>query len=86
MHVKFVRRLIPESPRWLLSKNRKEEALDLLESIARANGTEVNQQLWKEVCASEDKATTDQEKPETIFSLVGHTFFTVTFIATIILW
>jgi len=32
-------RFLPESPRWLLAKGRIEEALKILETLARVNGT-----------------------------------------------
>lgn len=35
----FARRFLPESPRWLLAKGRIEEALKILETLARVNGT-----------------------------------------------
>jgi hypothetical protein len=33
--------IIPESPRWLLSKNRIDEAEDIVQAMARINGKEV---------------------------------------------
>lgn len=68
----------------MLSKNRKEEAFELLEEIAKINETEVNKRLWEQVCA-EDEARKSQE-PETIFTLGGHVSFIITFISTIFLW
>jgi len=36
----FYHAFMPESPRWLLTKNRKNEAIKILETIARGNGKE----------------------------------------------
>jgi hypothetical protein len=39
--------LLPESPRWLISKNQPEKAYEILESVARSNKTNLNRDIWE---------------------------------------
>jgi len=52
---------IPESPRWLLAKNRVQEARKVLEDIAHGNGTVMKSKL---VLSSPDVAARGKEKTE----------------------
>jgi hypothetical protein len=38
---------LPESPRWLLSKNRQEEAREILNGVAKTNKRELKDETWK---------------------------------------
>ena len=38
---------MPESPRWLISKNQPEKAYKILESVARSNKTNLNKEIWE---------------------------------------
>ena len=44
--LEFYQRVLPESPRWLLSKNRQEEAREILEGVARTNKRELKAETW----------------------------------------
>ena len=39
-------RILPESPRWLLSKNRQDDALKIIEGVARTNKRELSKETW----------------------------------------
>ena len=47
--------MLPESPRWLLSKNRQNEALEILNNVARTNKKELS--LFKWNCFLENQQT-----------------------------
>jgi OCT family organic cation transporter-like MFS transporter 4/5 len=56
--------IVPESPRWLLAKKRVAEAFEIIEKIARTNGTELSQntraQFEQEMKKDESKTNLDE--------------------------
>lgn len=60
-------RLIPESPRWLLSKNRVEEAKQAFEKIAEVNGKKAPLDLHQTLKKLADE---NEAKDESIFSYI----------------
>ena len=44
---------MPESARWLVSKNRHDEAFEIVKQIAKSNKRKVNQESWDLFVASE---------------------------------
>lgn len=63
---------LPESPRWLLMKDRLEEANDILKSIAKMNGKELPEEytmkLQKQVRAQKEKGKKAEKNPS-VFAL-----------------
>lgn len=63
---------LPESPRWLLMKDRLEEANDILKSIAKMNGKELPEEytmkLQKQVRAQKEKGNKAEKNPS-VFAL-----------------
>merc|ERR1712212_59079 len=49
--------LIPESPRWLLARNRHKEYVALIESAAKKNGKKLSSQLELELRNGESSGT-----------------------------
>ena len=57
------RRLIPESPRWLLARGRDQEAEDIIRQVARVNGVQLPEKVF-------DKKTLDEaEQREKLWHL-----------------
>ena len=54
-------RITPESPRWLLTRNRKEDAVKLLRKMARGNGTEIPFEVLEEFRNSSDGEGNENE-------------------------
>lgn len=77
-------KLVPESPRWLISKNRTEESLKILNQIAKENERDVDKEKWKIFCSQEDENS--DHKTETFSKMIKHKFFMVVFIFTVLLW
>ncbi|CAG9099055.1 unnamed protein product [Plutella xylostella] len=64
--------VLPESPRWLLMKERLEEANTILKSIARVNGKEMPEEytarLQKKVMEQKERGFVDEQSPS-VFAL-----------------
>ena len=54
-------RITPESPRWLLARNRKEDAVKLLRKMARGNSTEIPFEVLEEFRNSSDSEENENE-------------------------
>lgn len=50
---------IPESARWLLSKNRKSEAVKIIEAVAKENNVTIPQEVFDGLGGDEQKSTKD---------------------------
>lgn len=59
--------LIPESPRWLISKSRTEDAYKILERVAKANKTRINKDTWGQFI---DESTKCKQRDENFMSLM----------------
>ena len=58
---------MPESPRWLISKSRTNEALVILEKVAKANKTRINKDTWGQFL---EETTASKPKNENFVSLL----------------
>jgi MFS transporter, OCT family, solute carrier family 22 (organic cation transporter), member 4/5 len=56
---------IPESVRWLLANNRKEEAIVQIQKIARSNKVEIPQEVLDKVVEAEVEANSDNKEKKT---------------------
>ena len=54
-------RITPESPRWLLARNRKEAAVKLLRKMARGNSTEIPFEVLEEFRNNSDGEENENE-------------------------
>ena len=61
--------ITPESPRWLLSKNKKKEALKVLSDIAAGNGTEMTDKMKMMLDNDEEKTDDDNKVVEGLTDL-----------------
>lgn len=50
--------MLPESPRWLLSKNQPDKALKILHKVAKTNKKELNTDTWNEMLDEEKNNVT----------------------------
>ena len=53
--------IIPESPRWLITQNRFQEAMNVLEDIAKGNGTLLSKKMKLEL-VSQKKTIKDRQE------------------------
>lgn len=60
--------MLPESPRWLLSKNRQTDALEIIKKVAKANKRQLNIETWNGLIEKQNNERT--EKRETIINLI----------------
>ena len=72
MHVSFsVHRLLPESVRWLLSKNQTKKAENIIQKVAKTNNVEISlETLEKMTKVSEKQGESETEKKYTFVDLL----------------
>jgi OCT family organic cation transporter-like MFS transporter 4/5 len=59
---------LPESPRWLLSKHKREEAFIILQKVAKTNKKELSTQTWNSLL--EHQSGEAKKKEESIINLI----------------
>jgi len=55
--------ILPESPRWLYSVNRNDEAKKIVEKMAKINGKVIKEEVWKEAAETDED---DSQKKKTV--------------------
>ena len=53
----FISSILPESPRWLLTKNRNEEAFEILTKVAKDNKRQLSEQTWEDFIQGQQVCT-----------------------------
>lgn len=59
----FHRWFVPESVRWLLSKGRKQEAIEIIQKAAKENKAIIPQEILDNLIEPQEKVPEDAEKP-----------------------
>ena len=65
----FRRSILPESPRWLVAKQRYEEAEELLKKIAARNKTSFNQATYDQFVKEDRKVMINKQKKRFLFHI-----------------
>lgn len=76
--------LIPESPRWLISNNRHDEAFKILKDIAITNKTSLCDDKWKKFCSTE--SSQENEENESFKKCYKYPYFILVLIGVAIMW
>lgn len=58
----FILSILPESPRWLLSKDRKDEALAILKTVAKTNKRELSTEIWNSLLETHNSTKITHEE------------------------
>ncbi|CAF0803311.1 unnamed protein product [Brachionus calyciflorus] len=62
--------ILPESPRWLLSKDRKEEAYEILKKVAKTNGRVLKDETWQGLLIHHEHSISNKQHVETALDAV----------------
>jgi Na+/melibiose symporter-like transporter len=76
--------ILPESPRWLIAKNRKQEAFEVLKHVAKVNKRHLNEQTWAGFLESEKEII--KPKEETLISVLKSTPMLILLFILVIHW